>query len=145
MCSQCPLAAGQTDSLNLHTVVCQCVPCQQFSVVDTPEAAVALCQWLHSEKVAGRIGSVHLGLKMLGKDRQTVQWFKHVYYMSVQNKGLYEEVSAVMHYALALNTQYYNDVQPTVSGQKKGLVTLDAMCKPRMMQMYWAKKKWREI
>ena len=98
-CSQClvAVAAGQTDRVQLpvdgnftevglsykdvHTMVCQCVPHRQFSVVDSPEAAAALCQWLLNEKVAGKIGSMHQGLKILGKDRQTVQRFKHVYYM----------------------------------------------------------------
>ena len=59
------------------------VPHDRYSTVDTPETAVSLCQWLHSEKVAGRIASVNQGLRMFGKDRQTVQRFKHVYYMSV--------------------------------------------------------------
>ena len=156
-CSQClvAVAAGQTDGVHLpvdgtftevglsykdvHTMICQCVPHRQFYVADSPEGAVALCQWLHSEKVAGRIGYVHQGPKILGKDRQTVQQFKHVYYMFVKNKGLYEEVSTVVRrHALALNTQYYNDVLPIADGEavaqwaKKELATLDSMCKSRI-------------
>ena len=54
-------------------------------LVDTLEAAVGLCQRLHNQKSNSKIQSVNHGLSMQGKDRQTLQQFKHTFCMHSQN------------------------------------------------------------
>ena len=61
-------------------------------LVDTPEAAVDICKWLHNAKQEGRIPSIYKGLKTIGKDRQTIQRCKHIYYIHMLDENLYKEV-----------------------------------------------------
>ena len=61
-------------------------------VVHTPEAAVEICKWLHNAKQEGQISSIHKGLKIIGKNRQTIQICKHIYHMHMQDEDLYKEV-----------------------------------------------------
>lgn len=67
-----------------------------FYPVDTPESAVEFCTWLHDARQQGRFTSIHKALRSIGKDRQSVQRCKHVYYMQKQDEERYKEVSGVL-------------------------------------------------
>ena len=77
-----------------------------FSTADIPEAVVEFCMWMRDARQQGRFTSIYRGLHSLGKDWQSVQRWKHVYYMAKQDEARYKEVSKVTsHYTLLLNTQ----------------------------------------
>lgn len=66
--------------------------CFIYFLVDTPHQAVSFMTKLACMVKKGQTKSVHHGLRLLQKDRKSVQHFKHVYYMSITDEAQFKQV-----------------------------------------------------
>ena len=62
--------------------------------VSTPREAIELCTFVHKQVSSGR--SVNAALKMTDKDRKTLDRFKHIYYLHIQNNDRLKQVRDAM-------------------------------------------------
>lgn len=69
--------------------------CNLISLVSTVKEAVQFLEAIHVMMVSGKVRSVNESLKVLKKDRKTVDRFKHIYYMYHANKRKLDDVSVV--------------------------------------------------
>ncbi len=60
--------------------------CNLISLVSTVKEVVQFLEAIHVMMVSGKVRSVNESLKVLKKDRKTVDRFKHIYYMYHANK-----------------------------------------------------------
>ena len=60
-------------------------------IVSNTKEVIELCTFIHKQVLDGR--SVNSALKMTDKDRKTLDRFKHIYYLQIQNNDRLKEVS----------------------------------------------------